>query len=357
MRFNPTLHTQAYLLEHPAVAVELAKTSATFIKTLAQDEAFLIDIQQVTHELDFSEQPLRALCGNKAWVCSGAAQNKNVLKLVFTTGLAVAHLLSKNVEWACSPAAQDIDVLRITRPNGFSVGHSLARIKEWGLSPAAQDMNIINGLRNRHVGEAVVHYLAKLNESWFSTPAANTRDVLWLTTTRDSISVFEHAFVFNTDKDLSVSARAEILLRPLKFGDAVFLNDPDKLTVKMVKLFVKGAMDYIDGAIDESVRAQLVSALYSSLVNLKTTYGKSKIDQLVEKELVSSALEVESLLLGLVADNADLSGLLSGRGKHCGPARELVLKRKNEAIFEGVSESFEAREAEISTKEPLPTLY
>lgn len=332
MIYNPELHTKDYLLKNPGVAVELAKISMSFINGIAQDESYLI----AAHKGATSESnPLLTLAQSQHWANTPAAQNKKILSLRFHAGLAVAHFLTECAGWASSPAGQDKDVLMLAGDGNYSVAHDLAFKEAWGRTPAAQDLDILIGLRTKDDGSLVAHHLAKHNPEWLLTPIASSREVLSAKPTDDSHTIIDLAL--STDHE--PEQKAEFLLRPLKFGDAVFIKNADNLSAEIVLKFTEIAVEYISQAPNLTMHGQLVAALYSTLVNLRSVEPilKSQADRIVLSHALNGAISgIEPMLIGLLDKNTDFSNLLSGHGQHCDPARNVILKCLNKEVFADV---------------------
>lgn len=351
MKFDPQIHTKEFLLQYPDVAIKLAENSPVFINSIAQDESYFL---QAAKKSVGEFNPCEVLAKSPLWAKSPAAQNKNIISAVLANGSLVAITLASSTDWACSPIAQNPEVLRLSNKDGFSVGHALAANSyEWGLTPAAQDRRVLVGHRLPGSGEAVAHYLAKYNSGWLSTPRAYDRDILSLTATITNSTVLDQALFGGLT--LNPKIKSELLTRPVKCGDATFLKGSmNCLTPEICRDFLADTLDHIDNSPNLEIKAQLVAALYSSLVNMISTpilFATSVEAKSVVNALSAGIHQVEPMLLKLAAEDIEFSMLMSGKSRYCNPAYELVAKIKNQAVFSSITA---LPESEIEAR---PRLY
>lgn len=350
MIYNPELHTKEYLLKHQSVALLLANNSTEFAKGIGQDESYFTAAFYAAQGVPWEQNPCKVLANTYQWSASPAAQNKNLLSLSFGPDKRISHALWKHDDWASGPIAQDKDVLALGDQNGYAVAHNLVYSEVWAKTPAAQDLDIICALRINKTGEAVAHLLAERSMSWLSTPIAHDRNVISLATLNGE-TVLDYALK-NPDYR-NPEQQAELLLRPIRFGDAVFIRDEygsfSNSADEILEVFMGKANELIEQTIEPFANAQLVAALYSSLINLRSVASHcTELNEAIEK--------VEPILLKLAEDTSLFSSLLSGHGKHCGPAKDVILKCRSNTIFSS-DEQIQTFETEVVVEHPVAGLY
>lgn len=114
-----------------------------------------------------------------------------------------------------------------------------------------------------------------------------------------------------------------------------------------IQSFLTAAFDEADRLISLDSKAHFMAALYSSMLNMLTTYRKSPFDSKIESEIAQAVTSLDSNFSSLVDQGADISRLLSGHGEHCDPARVLALRCKNRACFADIQQVTKSNEAAV----------
>jgi hypothetical protein len=185
MKFDPAIHTKAFLLSHPGTALELAKHSNEFsVSPLAQDLNLLCisdsEGYKIAHLLaEYQPQ----------WLGTEAAQNYDVLRLANKYGSTVAHTLAiYQPQWLNSDACKNFDVLQWGGSECYKIAHLLAEYQpQWLDSEAAQNYDVLR-LANKY-GSTVAHALARHQPQWLNSDASKNGDVLqWADTDGTSVA-------------------------------------------------------------------------------------------------------------------------------------------------------------------------
>jgi hypothetical protein len=175
MKFDAAIHTKAFLLSHPDIALELAERSNEFsVSPLTQD----LDVLRLSN--GHVTVAYMLAWHQSQWMESEAAQNHDVLRISNNTGKTVAHTLATvQTHWLNSEASKDFDVLRLTDGYGTSVAHTLAEFQpQWLGSEAAQNYDVLR-ISNK-IGITVAHTLASTQTHWLNSKASRDFDVLRL---------------------------------------------------------------------------------------------------------------------------------------------------------------------------------
>lgn len=353
--FDPTFHTAAYLIRNPDKAYDLASVKE-FQDSIAQDPDFLIKVYAASSSYELN--PVASLAEQKNWAISGAAQNKQVLALKTTqSGRSIGHELAYLDEWANTPAAQDLEVLTMAMKNNVTVAHTLAKRESWGATQSSQNPEVIAHLFRDLSGRAVAHVLARKNVTWWSTPAAHSKDILKLKSHGNGETVVygngETVAELAYGAEIHEDTKADTVLRLIKHGEALLFKNAPEMPVEVLTEIMARFEAQLELHTDESCRLVIVAALYSTLVHV------SRFPELQNDcdHILSRIAVLESQLREIVESNdAARTSLLTRQDDGCDEARNFVIKLENGLVLDGIK-TIGALETVETGNHSMPSLY
>jgi hypothetical protein len=271
MKFDAAIHTKAFLLSHPDIALELAERSNEFsVSPLTQDP----DVLRLANNRGWTVAHQLA-CYQTNWLTLDISKDFDVLRLADESGWTVAHYLAQyQPNWLASDASKDFDVLRLSNEDGGTVAHYLAQCQpKWLTSDASKDFDVLR--LSAKDGWTVANALALHQPNCITHEPLFHKQILTLKSEGKLLAEFiSRRYGLYHDLDTATMA-----MKLIQQGAAYQHSTP--MTIKVGDTLIKQGVLLLHDCYEPIIGFKQLQALYSTcahnVAKIKRTYEQKSL--------------------------------------------------------------------------------